>query len=262
VYQCSSANCETCFEGSCIECFYDDPECTTCQNGECADDDSMCTGECHDGCSEGRCVDDDYECNWRLCETCNYGECEDRCPALGQYCNNDTGMCEDCVIDSHCELCEECIHHECKHPCDDCVYPKYCALACFCLECNLGVDNIACLESEEENYKCPECSIQTIHPCSEYSMRDYTGTTIYTSCTGADCEPIEELCYTEYDCTTGDAKLLELCSRGDMAPPAPKACLINPDFPSWCWPCEKDSTDEGDPSIEDGYEDCPTEAWP
>ena len=172
-----------------------DPACEGCQTCEarvCVDDESKCPGEC-DTCDDGTCTDHDYECNWRLCQTCNDGECEDRCPALGKYCNYDTGMCEECVIDSHCELCYECgVTHKCEHPCDDCYYPKYCVLACFCLECNLGVDNIACLESEEENYECPKCSIQETHPCSEYSMRDYTGTTIYTSCTGADCEPIEE----------------------------------------------------------------------
>ena len=215
-----------------------------------------CTG-CEE-CFDGVCEDEDDNCSHSDCEICNEGVCEDKCPALGKHCWS--GTCVECLDLLDCEICEECIGHECVHPCDDCDdWPQYCVDNCVCKSCSLGDAALSpCSESLEENYECPLCTIQTTNPCSNYSMREYAGETIiYLSCTGDDCETIEELCYTEYDCTTGDVEPFHICSTGDMGPPAPKSCLINLDFPVWCWPCEKDSTDEGTPSNVDSYE-CPS----
>jgi len=248
--------CESCTGGSCVD---DDDNCTgeceVCNDANCVDDDSLCTGECHDGCSGGECVDDNSKCSSWDCEDCNDGVCEDRCPALGKHCH--MGSCVECRDIADCDLCEKCPGFECVHPCDDCDdWPQYCIYNCFCISCDLGNgDGGMCSESQDSN--CPKCTIQTTNPCSNHSMKDYTGAIIYSSCTGLDCNSIEQLCYTEYDCTTGDVEPLEICSSGDMV--GPKSCLINIDYPSWCWPCKKDPTDEGEPSDEDSYEECPAE---
>jgi len=164
----------------------------------------------------------------------------------------------ECLDLLDCEICEECIGHECVHPCDDCDdWPQYCVDNCVCKSCSVGDAALSpCSESQEDNYKCPACTIQTTNPCSNYSMRDYAGETIiYLSCAGDDCEPIEELCYTEYDCTTKTLLLAHACLPATPGPG--DSCQIETSVPVFCWSCGKDSTDEGTPSNVDSYE-CPS----
>ena len=74
---------------SCI-CVYGCSGCQSCSGGTCVDDDSKCTGECHNGCSGGSCVDDDSKCDPN--EFCCAGEC---CP------NHKCCVDGDC-IEGHC----------------------------------------------------------------------------------------------------------------------------------------------------------------
>ena len=115
VYQCDEDNCETCAEGSCYVCF-GGGECTSCQEGECQDDASLCTGECHDGCSEGSCVYNDSLCT---------GPCHDGCSAAGTCIDDDskcTGECDTCSggscedDDSQCDSGETCCEGTCCDP--------------------------------------------------------------------------------------------------------------------------------------------------
>jgi len=252
--------CKSCSSGVCGDDESKCPgECDSCDDGICVDDESKCPGEC-DTCDDGICVDDDWECryNWRLCETCNDGECEDKCPALGKYCDYVTGQCEVCVANFHCELCEQCnALHECVHPCDTCQWPKYCGWACSCVECSEGAEDTTTCSTSNDSTEC-SCS-GIIYPCSgEKETKVYSGNPI-KSCTGDDCFTDNVLCYTTYDgCEPfGSYTPLLWCLTSGTGLPT---CTINLDIPGpGCYNCVHDTT--GFRTNEDTRL-CPTEHWP
>lgn len=94
---CEDEDCGTGIE-ECLSCNLD--SCT------CEDDDSKCTGECHNGCSLGMCVDDDSKCD--PCECCIEGDC------IGPMCDNCHSGITDTVYEcGHVEESTHCLSSYC-----------------------------------------------------------------------------------------------------------------------------------------------------
>lgn len=265
VSSCTNGCCD---DGTCVsscpsgECC-DDGECvSSCPGGGCCDDGTCvttCPGECH-YCLGGTCTDSDFECNWRLCETCNDGECEDKCPALGKYCDYVTGMCEVCVDNFHCELCEQCnALHKCVHPCDTCQWPKYCGWACSCVECSEEAeDTTTCSTSNDPVSEC-SCSHNPLSWCGGTNETIiYSGNPI-KSCTGDDCFTDKVLCYTTYDgcVVSGSYKPLLWCLYSGTA----YGCALETSIPGpGCYNCVLDPATALRTNEDTRL--CPTEHWP
>lgn len=262
--------CHYCYMGTCMpygDCGGGCPACESCVScwcqctSECCQG-SDCTGECHNGCSGCSCVDDNSQCSTLMnCEECNNGNCEDRCPALGKYCNG-SGDCVVCTTDAHCnDICKHCTGGECKHNCAFCTTPRYCAYACYCTDCSTEEDYDLCSESQEEYYQCPGCTYDVVVPCTTFFRRDYTGNPEITcTTTHMDCSHDDHLCWTEYKCTTGFIIPFYICAVNENGPMG-LACESEGSNTFVCTQCKQDPDDEGDPWYADNNT-CPTEQWP
>jgi len=112
-------DCEDLYDSECCDCIdcqcednddlcgscFPQTTCYKCLDGECLDDPTKCTGECHNGCWEGCCIDDDSKCDpYEVC--CNGECCGDTRQCMG--CGGMTGECE-----YLCCACQNCIDGTC-----------------------------------------------------------------------------------------------------------------------------------------------------
>ncbi len=273
--------CDT--EDSC-DCYASDELCTgecdycyTATSGSyyfCADDDENCSAPTPE-CVDGKCV----ECEW-YCSTgqeCCGGTCITECDSSDcMECDPDSNTCVSECSDPNkphcylracvqcrnildCALCETCEYNRCKHPCDDCVWPKYCGAACTCVECTEGTEDTTTCSTSNSFTEC-DCSINIFSPCyGSHETKVYSGHSL-ESCTGDDCETRNDvLCYTTYSkCeVSGAYKALHFC----VGPAGPFSCTTMEIPGPGCYLCVRDSFELGIETFETRGV-CPTELWP
>ena len=236
-YRCKESKCESCVNGSCVECGgISNLKCCGPAGARFCCSQTNCWR-----CEDGECK---YTCDPNNCEECVNNQClecggrpdEECCESMICY-NTTTQKCcpggggRLCGSDQECCGTSECCNNETE---------KCCPNGACATKCNVE-DGENC--SSLQTITCSGCAFfdwENCHVHGPATQKEYEGGVEKIcsprGCEG-DCIEDQKLCNTEYPCIKPDGYILFRECSGATSP----ECMDMFPFPYRCYPCVKDT---------------------